>query len=218
MRDSRALQIAASFAIVGSVAAAYLFAAGGFGPGLDPAAHQASGFVMAEQALALLKPDGHLLVIARDTTAFQNPASDIQLTGFQREISKHNAAISSIRRLQVDPLRPVEVPAGDFFELLRKSVPGDVIVSFMGPPLFSEEQRNQLAGAKAAVVAFCSGSLAEQVDLRALFEQGLLQAAVVSKKYPRETGRKPIDLHECFAQSFSVITTSNVAMLSTPSQ
>lgn len=216
MRDSRALQTAACFAIVGSAAAIYLSISGGFGPGIDRAPHQATGVVMAQQALALLKPGGHLVVFARDTTAFKNPASDIQLASFRRELSKVKVPINSVHSLQVDPLRPVEVPGGDFFELLRKTAPGDVIVSFMGPPLLTEAQRSQLAEKKPAVIAFCSGNLPDQVDLRALFEAGLLQAAVVAKKATATAGPKPSSLRECFDRSFLVITPSNLAMLSTP--
>jgi hypothetical protein len=218
MRDSRAIQTVACCAILGSVVAIYCWTGGGFGPGIDPTPHEATGLVMAQQALSLLKPGGNLIVITRDTTAFKNPASDIQLARFQREISKTKATISSVHGLQVDPLRPVEVPAGDFFELLRKTSLGDVIVSFMGPPMLSEAQRSQLAGPKAAVVAFCAGALPEQVDLRSLFEAGLLQAAVVSKRTGPPPGPKPSGLRECFDRSFSLLTASNLAMLANPAQ
>ena len=216
MRDRLALQSVASFAIAGSAVAIAFCSTGGFGPGIDRARHEATGLMMAQQALGLLKPGGHLVVIARDTTAFKNPASDIQLATFRHEIAKAKAAISSVHSLQVDPLRQVEVPAGDFFELLRKTAPGDVVVSFMGPPLLSEAQRSQLPEAKAAVVAFCSGSLPEHVDLRALFEQGLLQAAVVTKKKAEIRGPQAGSLRECFDRSFVIITPSNLAILSTP--
>src|SRR6266404_673448 len=101
MRDSPALQTIACFAIVGSAAVLYLSTSSGFGPGVNRAPHEATGSVMAQQALALLKPGGHLVVIARDTTAFKNPASDIQLASFRRELSKSNVVISSVHSLQV---------------------------------------------------------------------------------------------------------------------
>jgi hypothetical protein len=167
---------------------------------------------MAQQALALLKPGGQLTVIARDTSAFKNPATEVQLASFRQAVAKANAKIGSIETLQVDPLRPVEVPPGDFLELLRKTPPGNVIVSFMGPPLLSEEQRMKVPEARAAVVAFCSGSLPERVDLRPLFDQGLLQAAVVSKSNAA-TGPVPSGLQQCLDRFFSVVTPSNLAAL-----
>ena len=216
MRDNRAIQTIACSAILGSVATIYFSTSGGFGPGIYRAPHEATGLVMAQHALALLKPGAHLVVIARDTTAFKNPASDIQLASFQREVARVKVAISSVHRLQIDPLRPVEVPAGDFFELLRKTAPGDVIVSFMGPPLLTEAQCSQLGEGRPAVVAFCSGSTADLVDLRALFQLGLLQAAVVPKRNVATGSPKSSTLRDCFDRSFLLITTSNLAMLSTP--
>jgi hypothetical protein len=88
----------------------------------------------------------------------------------------------------------------------------------MGPPLLSEPQRSQLGAARAGVVAFCSGSLPDRVDLRALFEQGLLQAAVVTNRNSPKAGPQPTSLQDCFDRSFLVITASNVAMLPTPNQ
>jgi len=216
MRENGTLQAAACLAIVGSAAAIYFCTSGGFGVGIDRRPHQATGAVMAQQALALIKPGGQLVIIARDTAAFKNPASDIQLASFRREVSKVRAIIGSVHALQVDPLRPLEVPAGDFFDLLRKATPADVIVSFMGPPLLTETQRRQLPEARPAVVAFCPGTLPEQVDLRLLFEQGLLNAAVIANAKKAKSGPRPSTLRQCFDQSFLLITHSNLAMLSTP--
>jgi len=218
MRDSRALQSITCALTIASATVISFLISGGFGPHIDRAPHAATGTVIAQQALALLKPGGHLIVIARDTTDFKNPASDIQLASFRRELSRAKVTISSLHSIQIDPLRPVEVPAGDFFELLHKTNPGDVIVSFMGPPLLSEAQISGLASGKPAVVAFCSGTLADQVDLRSLFGQGLLQAAVITKKNPASGAPKSSSLPEFFDRSFSLITPSNLAMLSPPTQ
>src|SRR5207249_10552895 len=114
--------------------------------------------------------------------AFKQPAADIQLNSFKKELRRGGGTIAATQLIQVDPLRPLEVPPGDFFEWIRKAPPGSVIVSFMGPPLLTEEQRSQLGVIKPKIVAFCSGNLPDYVDLRALFDRQLLHAAVVSRR------------------------------------
>ena len=210
IRDSKAIAVVAGITVLGSWALIYFTAHGGFGPGVNPKPHEAAGGVLAQQALSLLKPGGQLIVIARDTSAFRNPASDILLDSFRKTIRQGRGSISSLRLLQVDPLRPVEVPGGDFFELIRKTPKGSVIVSLMGPPLLSETQRKQLNEINPAIVAFCSGSLCEQVDLRTLFE-GLLHAAVVSRRTPAAAGSPPGDLGGWFDQWFVAVTAGNVS-------
>jgi hypothetical protein len=137
---------------------------------------------MAQQALALLEQGGKITIIARDTSTFSNPASDIQLASFRRTISQANADVGTIRMLQVDPLRPIAVPSSDFCELIRNTEPGSVIVSFMGPPRVTDRERAALGEIQPAIVAFCSDTSPEFVDMRSLFEQGLLKAAVVDQR------------------------------------
>jgi len=155
---------------------------GGLGPHVDARAHQASGELMAQQALACLAPGGQITVITRDTATFRNPATDIQLASFLKAISQTHAVISSLHALQVDPLRPIAVPSSEFCEAIRNTPGGSVIVSFMGPPLLTQAERSRLGEIQPGIVAFCSGSLAESVDLRPLFQQGLLRAAVVDRR------------------------------------
>ena len=162
---------------------------------------------MALQAVRLLKPGGQIIIITRDTAAFKNPAADIQLATFKKELRKTHAAIGSVHAIQVDPLKPVQAPAGDFFELIRQTASQNVIVSFMGPPLLSETQARQLGGVKPGIVAFCSGSLPDQIDLRAFFEQGLLGAAVVSRRNPLAS--QPKDLQGWFDRYFVAVTTAD---------
>jgi hypothetical protein len=108
------------------------------------------------------------------------------MESFTRGVNQSKSLKLTTRLIQVDPLRPLQVPPGDFFELLRKSTPGSVIVSLMGPPVLSDEQRAQLGAVKAKIVAFCPGNLTDHVDLRPFFERQLLHAAVVSRRFPTD--------------------------------
>ena len=211
MRDSKVIGAAAGLATVGAWVALWITAGAGFGPGINAKPHEASGWMMARQALKLLKPGAQIVVIARDTTAFKNPASDIQLNSFRATLRQAGVGIGKLLALQVDPLRPVEVPPGDFFELIKNTPKGTVIVSFMGPPLLTELQRKQLGEIKPSIVAFCSGSLPEHVDLRTLMEQGLLQVAVVSRTNASRNASPPNDRQGWFEQSFAAVTAANTA-------
>ena len=213
MRDSKVIGSIASLVALGGVAVIYLTARGGFGPGIDPKPHKAAGHVLAEQALALLKPGGQITLLARDTSTFKNPASDILLQSFRDTAQRAHISIRTLQLLQVDPLRPVEVPAGDFFELIRKTPKGSVIVSMMGPPLLSETQRLRLGEINPAIIGFCSGSLSDQVDLHTLFRQGLLHAAVVSRRHPAATSSGAGSMRGCFDQWFLAVTPANEADL-----
>jgi hypothetical protein len=214
MRESKTVCIAAGLVSLGAWATLWIIARGGFGPSFDPRPHEATGWVMARQTLSLLKPGGQVIVISRDTTAFRNPASDIQLESFRKTLRGGGVNISKVQALQIDPLRPIEVPGGDFFELIRTTPKGGVIVSFMGPPLLSEIQRKQIGEVQPSIVAFCPGSLSENVDLRALFDQGLVHAAVVSRGRGPKPPSPSKDMQGSFDEFFLAVTSANAASLS----
>ncbi len=206
MRNSKAIQVAAALVAVGAVAAMMITERGGFAPGVNAALHRAAGAELARQALSQMKSGGQMMVITRDTTAFQNPASDFLLDGFQRELRRAHASIGDIQRLQVDPLRLLEVPSGDFQNWIHHAAAGDVIVSFMGPPLLSSEQRRQLGEIQPAIVAFCPGGWPDRVDFRTLFAHGLLRAAIVSRCDQRSATVNS----KRFDQNYTVVTAANV--------
>ena len=206
MRDSKVIQAVAAIVTVGAVAAMMVTERGGFAAGVNPAPHRAAGAELAHKALSLMKPGGQITVITRDTTAFQNPASDFLLESFQRELRRAHASISSIERLQVDPLRLIEVPSGDFQRWIHHAAAGDVIVSMMGPPLLTSEQRRQLGEIQPAIVAFCPGNWPDRMDLRPLFAQGLLRAVIVSRGDQRSAAVNS----EKFDQNFAVVTSADV--------
>jgi len=162
-------------------AATMFFSLSGLPPYFDPTVHKEIGRAMARETLGLCKAGGSIIVIKRDTAAYPQPASDAQFKAFRKEIERGKIPIASIQNIQLDPLRLAEVPPGDFLNLIRKASAGSVIVSFLGPPLLSEEQRKTLKEVKPKIVAFCSGNLPERVNIAELFSQNLLHAAVVSK-------------------------------------
>jgi hypothetical protein len=215
MRDSKVIQGIAGLVTLGAAAFVCLTLQGGCSPRLDYRPHEAAGWFMARETLRHLKPGGQVIVITRDTTTFENPATDVQMASFRKTLREARVIVGSVQSLQVDPLRPVEVPSGDFQEMIGKAPKGSVIVSFMGPPpLLSSAQRRRLEETKPAIVAFCPGSLTERVNLPALFEQGLLQTAVVSRRNPPPSSARPKGLQAWFDQAFIGIASTDAAGLS----
>src|SRR6266446_6933457 len=138
-------------------------------PNVEPRPEQALGQVLAEEAAKLLSGGGRLTVITRDPSAFQNPASALQLEGFYAELKKSKLTVAATNIVQQDPLRLVRVPPAAFVDVMRKLGENDVIVSFLGPPVLNDEQKARLGEKRPHVVAVCSGWLPRQVDLKGLF-------------------------------------------------
>lgn len=160
-------------------------------PPVDRRIHEAIGQALARQAVELLGPGGTVIAITRDTSSFPQPAIDVSRDAFEKELHRSKVTIQTVHAIEEDPLRAVQVPPGDFFERLRRGRPGDVIVSFLGPPLLLEEQQAELGTVQSKVVAFCPGNLPRQIDLRLLASRNLLHAAVLAR--PRSEIRPGAD-------------------------
>ena len=98
-----------------------------------------------------------------------------------------------------------------FLQIIRKHSEGDVIVSLLGPPILNDEQRGKLGENRPRIVAVCAGALPEQVNLRQLFDQHLLHAAVISRSEvgPAAAGSP----REAFNQFYQLITPANLSEL-----
>lgn len=186
-------------------------------PGIDRRLHQAVGETLAAEALQQLQAGGRLIVLARDPRAFEVPAAAAQLDGFLRALKRARRQVTAFRPFKLDPLRPLQVPPGEFFDLLRAGREDDVMVSFLGPPLLDAGQVARLGPKRPRVLALCSGALPSRVDLKRLFEQQLLAAAVVSRPdAPARPG--PGSKQQAFEQMFRLITPANLADLPAPSR
>ena len=179
-------------------------------PPFEPAVHEALGRVMAEEALRLVSGGGSLILIHRDTKTAAGPAVDAQLYAFYKTVGSR-ARISLTNLIKVDPLRVPDVPSGDFWTLEKNANENDVIVSFMGPPTFSEAQQSKLGSKIPKVVTLATGPISRRVDLATLFKRGLIQVAIID----REGGSKPNlasgsgDSRTLFDALYSVITPSS---------
>jgi hypothetical protein len=182
----------------------------------DPRPHAGVGQALAEQTAKLVGSGGKITVIVRDTSVFPNPATGFELEGFVNSLRKAGLSAAATNIVKLDPLRPLRVPPGDFFDLLRKQGEGDVVVSFLGPPLLSDEQVSQFGDKKPAAVAFCPGNLPRQFDLRAGFDQGILRAVVISRPDPPVMLPESGDPAAWFAHFYKLVTRANLSELPLP--
>jgi hypothetical protein len=178
---------------------------------VDRKLHAQIGAALADQAAGLVRPGGKITLICRDTETFPQPAMDILLKIFKGRFSK-GTTVTTLA-VQVDPLRPASAPPGDFFELIRKSKPEDVVVSLLGPPILSDEQRFVLGGVRPRIVALCAGPSAGDIDLRRFFDAGLLHAAVVSQSFVRTTSDTARIIPKDFSSLYRTYRSNDLAAL-----
>lgn len=178
-----------------------------FPPVADSTLPSAAGKAIAGQTISLAKPGSPVFILTPDTQEFPRPAFDVLCRSLEKELRSAHVPISGVRKFELDPLRPVEVPAGDFLEMLRRAPSNTVIVSLLGPPLLSDGQRKEVGKAHPRVVAFCSGSTPTRADLAELCEEGFLDAAVVAIQ-PAQLGAKPEPL---FSNRYEVLTSTNAS-------
>ena len=85
-----------------------------------------------------------------------------------------------------------------------------MIVSFLGPPVLPDEQTAKLPDQRPKIIAVCSGGTPRQIDLRRIFDQGLLTTAVLSRP---DANRSPSKGEDVFLQNFALVTKANLAEL-----
>src|SRR6267143_3618124 len=183
----------------------------GFGPRVDTTAHKALGQMVAEEALKARGPAGRITVLARDTGTQKNPYADAELETLQHTLKKARGVITTTRLLKLNPIRLIAVAPGDFFDVLKKASEEDVVVSLIGPPVLSDQQAAKLGERHPKIVAICAGWTPQQVNLRRIFEQGLLSAAIISRPDPSASGGRSME--ETFSRNFAVITSANLSEL-----
>ena len=185
-------------------------------PPPEKKAHEAVGRMLAEEAGKMLGAGGRITVLARDTTVFANPAADFELKGFAAAARELKLPVAATNWVRLDPLRAVRVAPGEFFTLLGKLYEGDVVVSFLGPPLLSADERAKVADKKVRIAAFCPGDLPRQVNLKELFEQNLLHAAVIDRAAPPTARPSENDARAWFQHFYRLITPTELSDLPAP--
>lgn len=181
-------------------------------PRFDARPHLALGEALAEQAAKTVGSGGRVTLIVPDTSAFENPAVDSQLKAFYQALRKANLSVDATNRVKLDPIRLPRVPL-EFVEILRKQSETDVVVSWLGPLIPTAEQKARLPQKQARVVAVCSGWMPRQLNLKALFDDGLLDVAIISRSNPPPALPQSSNSQEWFSHFFQIVTPKNVSDL-----
>ena len=187
-----------------------------FPPGINRRSHQALGQVLAEEAVKLLGSGGKVTVITRDTITYKNPAMDAQLRGFHETLKKARVTVAATVALRLNPISLVSAPAGDVFNAMKKQTEADVLVSFMGPAVLDEAQIAKLGDKRPKVVALCTGTMPQRINLKQLFDQKLLHAAVLSRDHPTPGSPLSDTPQAWFDHLYQLATPSNLAELPLP--
>lgn len=188
----------------------------GFSPAINRKPHQALGQVLAEEAGKLLGVGGKVTVITRDTTTFKNPAIDAQLDGFKETLKRDRITLAATIVTRLNPISLVSAPEGDFFNAMKKQTDADVIVSFMGPPVLNEAQVAKLGERRPKVIALCSGTMPLRVNLKRLFDQKLLHAAVLSRDHALAGPPLSDAPRDWFDRLYQLVTPASLAEVPLP--
>ena len=114
--------------------------------------------------------------------------------------------------LQVNPSPGMPLWSGtQYRQLVERHAGADAIVSFVGPPLFTEAEISQLPAKLPRGLVFGGGSPGQ--PLRRLFERGVTQVAVVPRLTPPVSGSAPPTGPEQFAQQFQAVRTDTAGAL-----
>ena len=184
-------------------------------PAIEPQPHMAVGEALAAQAAKALGSGGRITLIAPDIVAFAHPGAEVQLKAFHQALRQAKLSVAATNWIKLNPLYLRRVPPGDFADLMRKQSDGDVIVSLIGPPLLTPEQKARLGEKRPRIVAVCTGDLPFHFDLKSLFAENFLHAAIVSRRAlgPAPQADNPA---QWFDRFFQWITAQNLADLPEP--
>jgi hypothetical protein len=147
--------------------------------------------------------------------AFQHPGAEIQLVAFHRALRQAKLTVAATNWIKLNPLYLRRVPPGDFADILRKQSDADVIVSLLGPPLLGAEHKARIGEKHPRVVAVCPGDLPLYFNLKPLFADNLLHAAIISRRSPGPAPQSE-NLSQWFDHFFQWITAQNLADLPEP--
>ena len=184
-------------------------------PGIEPRPHVAIGEALAAQTAKAIGPGGRVTLIAPDVVAFKHPGAEIQLMAFHRALRQAKLTVAATNWIKLNPLYLRRVPPGDFADILRKQSDADVIVSLLGPPLLAAEHKARIGEKHPRVVAVCAGDLPLYFNLKPLFADNLLHAAIISRRSPGPAPQSE-NLSQWFDHFFQWITAQNLADLPEP--
>ena len=212
MRASQ-IKISLSLAVMLAASALLYFQIYGLTPKVEARPHVALGEALAGVTMKQAAGGGRISVIAPDIAFFEYPGVEIQLRAFHRVLRQAGVSVAGTNLIRLDPLRLSRVPPGDFVEILRKRTETDVVVSFLGLSELTPENRARLPEKRPHVIAVCSGDTPRQVNLKSLFDERVLETAVISRPNPPLSPPSSDNSPVWFDAYFLLVTAGNLADL-----
>jgi hypothetical protein len=186
------------------------FAAPKFNVGL----HQAVGRALAEQTARAINNSGKVVAVAIELAGA--PELKPQLDEFELALRRFpRVRLEKCYRLETDDQPKYSFGSGlsgrRFVRLVNKNTSADAIVSFVGVPTLSPAEVTEL---KAHPKFIAESRAADK--LKPLFEQHLLEAAVVSRfQFPAPRNGPPRSAQEMFDLHFQIVTSADAGKLPT---
>jgi len=179
---------------------------------LDPFA--TAGEVLADETRTLLGGPGKVVVVTYDPTKAM-PVAAAQLKAFQDRLKKGGGiTINAVETLPPAPNPGMATWGGaQYLQLAERHAGVDAIVSFVGPPFFSEEEIRHAPTQMPRGLVFGSGG--PRQPLRKLFERGIIHVAVASRITPPPplSGDGARTSREKFDQQYEVVRTETAGTL-----
>ena len=208
----RQIKIAVSLVLM-LVAAALLASRWYFStPKIEERPHAGIGEALAERVVQL-GGKGRVVLMVPDTSEGKFPGAAIQLKAFHAALRRANLAVALTNVVKIDPNRVLRAPPGDFADLLKKFTDADMVVSLLGPPVLSGDQKTRVGERHPKIIAVCTGDLPKQVNLKTIFAEHFLHAAIISRPgvgLTTPTSENPADW---FRHYFLWVTPQNLADL-----
>ena len=170
------------------------------------------GRVMADETVRVLNGRGKILLIAIDAKAV--PELKWQLDGFNNAlIASGGITVAKTYDLETEGKAKYTFGAGlsgrRYVRSVNKNEGIDAVVSFAGAPNFKEGEEKELKFKPKLIAESRSPQ-----KLKKLFEQNLLNVAVVSRfEFPNPVSGTPKNAREMFLQRFQVVTAPDAGKL-----
>lgn len=149
-------------------------------PKIEARPHAGLGEALA-QRVAQFGGKGRVALLVPDTSEGKFPGAAIQLKAFHAALRRANLTVTFTNVVKIDPNRVLRAPPGDFADLLKKFTDADVVVSLLGPPVLNGDQKARVGERHPKIIAVCTGDLPKQVNLKTLFAEQFLHAAILSR-------------------------------------
>ena len=149
-------------------------------PKIEALPHAGIGEALAER-VRQFGGKGRVVLIVPDTSEGKFPGAALQLEAFHAALRRANLTVALTNVVKIDPNRVLRAPPGDFADLLKKLTDADVVVSLLGPPVLNGDQKARIGERHPKIIAVCTGDLPRQVNLKTIFAEQFLHAAIISR-------------------------------------